>query len=139
MPEVGQRRLSPSSKQPSSSPLTEPVPLDAAIRTTPIHPLLPDVRVPGDPSAVYEFHPVTCAPINFDELRTQLQQLRKEYPTEAAALKAQEQTARELERKMQDAKRKRESIQKEMDKKQKERDTELKVLAKQAKLSGIAS
>lgn len=132
------KTLSPSSKP---SPSAQPVSLNSSIRTTPIHPLLPDVRIPGEPLPAYKYHPVTCTPIDSDEVRSQLEQLRKEYPTEAAALKAQEQTAKELKKKIEDAEEKREKLQREMDKKQKERDTELKVLSKyqQVKASDIPS
>ncbi|KAL3461536.1 hypothetical protein BJX64DRAFT_158966 [Aspergillus heterothallicus] len=129
--------LSPPS-EPSSSPNTTPIPLDSPTRTTPIHELLPEIRLPSD-LPLYRYDPVTCAPIEPEDVRAQLEQLRKEFPTPNAALKAQEQTARELKQKLEDAERKREEVQKTMDKKIKERNTELKVLSKyqDGKTSGL--
>lgn len=121
--------LSPPSES-TPSPSTKPVPLDSTIRTTPIHSLLPDVRVPSEPLPLYKYHPVTCAPIDPEEHRAQLEELRREYPTPEAALKAQEEAAREVKQRMEEAERKREDVQKAMDKKIKERNTELKVLSK---------
>jgi hypothetical protein len=71
-------------------------------------------------------------------VRRQLHLLRKEYPSTAAALKAQEEAAREVRDRMEDAERKRGEVQKALDKKIQERDTELKVLSKyQGKVSEI--
>ncbi|KAL2822510.1 hypothetical protein BJX63DRAFT_427076 [Aspergillus granulosus] len=124
--------------EPSSSPNTTPIPLDSLTRTAPIHELLPDIRLPSD-LPTYRYDPVTCAPIDTEDMQTQLEQLRKEFSTPYAALKAQEQTARELKQKLEDAERKREEVQKTMDKKIKERNTELKVLSKyqDGKASGL--
>lgn len=131
---MDQSLLSPPS-EPTPSPTTKPtVPLDSPIRTTPIHSLLPDVRVPSEPLPLYKYHPVTCAPLDPEEYRAQLDELRQEFPTPEAALKAQEEVAREVKLKMEEAERKREDVQKAMDKKIKERNTELKVLSKYQKV-----
>ncbi|OOF97421.1 hypothetical protein ASPCADRAFT_206251 [Aspergillus carbonarius ITEM 5010] len=131
--------LSPPS-EPTPSPTAKPVPLDSPVRTTPIHELLPEIRVPGEPLPPYKYHPVTCIPIDKEEVRFQIEKLRQEFPSSEAALKAQEQAARELKQKLQDAEKKREDVQKAMDKKIKERNTEMKVLSKfQDKPSGIPS
>ncbi|KAL2848628.1 hypothetical protein BJX68DRAFT_267493 [Aspergillus pseudodeflectus] len=129
--------LSPPS-EPSPSPKTTPIPLDSPTRTTPIHELLPDIRLPSA-LPTYNYNPVTCAPLDTDDVRAQLEELRKEFPTHEAALKAQEQAARELKQKLEDAEKKREEVQKTMDKKIKERNTELKVLSKyqDGKASGL--
>ena len=63
-------------------------------------------------------------------MRSEIDQLRKDFPTPDAALQAQEQAARELRQKLDDAEKKREEVQRAMDKKIKERNTELKVLEK---------
>ncbi|KAL4923100.1 uncharacterized protein BDV17DRAFT_24265 [Aspergillus undulatus] len=125
---MNQLPLSPPS-EPASSPDT-PAPLDSPIRTTPIHDLLPDIRVPSEPLPTYRYHPVTCASIEPDDLRAELEELSKEFSSPDAALKAQEKIARELKQKLDDAEKKREEVQKAMDKKIKERNTELKVLSK---------
>ncbi|KAL2836625.1 hypothetical protein BJY01DRAFT_221814 [Aspergillus pseudoustus] len=134
---MDQPPLSPPS-EPSSSPNSTPIPLDSPTRTTPIHELVSGIRLPSD-LQTYRYDPVTCAPIDPDDVRAQLEQLRREFPTWDAALKAQEQTARELKQKLEDAERKREEVQKTMDKKIKERNTELKVLSKyqDGKASGL--
>ncbi|KAE8383630.1 hypothetical protein BDV26DRAFT_93695 [Aspergillus bertholletiae] len=128
---MNQEPLSPPS-EPTPFPTVNPVPLGSPQRTTPIHPLLPEVRVPGEPFPPHKYHPVTCTQINVDseDIRAQLEQLRQEYTSPDAALKAQEQAAREVKQKMEDAERKREDVQKAMDKKIKERNTEMKVLSK---------
>ena len=116
--------------EPSFPSSMRPVPLEASIRTTPIHPLLPDIRVPGEPLSPHRYHPVTCAPIDIADVRNQLQQLRKEYPSAVAVLKAQEEAAKEVKRRIDEAERKRNEVQKALDKVILDRDTELKVLSK---------
>ncbi|KAE8146419.1 hypothetical protein BDV25DRAFT_143708 [Aspergillus avenaceus] len=135
---MDQAPLSPPS-EPTISPTVIPVPLDSPLRTTPIHPLLPEIRVPGEPLPSHKYDPVNCTPIEYEKARTQLEQLRQEYPSPEEALKAQEQVAREVKQKMGDAERKREDVQKAMDKKIKERNTEMKVLSKyqEVKVSDI--
>ncbi|RDW93594.1 uncharacterized protein DSM5745_00916 [Aspergillus mulundensis] len=131
---MDQLPLSPPSEPVSrSSPdTTAPtIPLDTPLRAIPIHPLLPDIRVP-DSLPPHQYNPITCAALETDNehMRAELEQLRKEFPTPDAALKAQEQAARELKQKLEDAEKKREEVQRAMDKKIKERNTELKVLEK---------
>lgn len=125
--------LSPPS-EPASSPEPPIVPLDSPLRTAPIHDLLPDIRVPSSPLPTHRYNPITCAPIepavSETAVRSDLEALRKEYPTPDAASKAQEQAARELKQNLEDADKKREEVQRAMDKKVKERNTELKVLEK---------
>ncbi|KAJ5690977.1 hypothetical protein N7488_011712 [Penicillium malachiteum] len=106
------------------------VPLDSPIRTTPIHPDLPEIQVPGAPLPVYRYHPITCQPIEEQDIQAELEQLRQEFSTRETALRAQEQAAKEVKRKIEEAEKKREHVQREMDKKNKERDTELKVVSK---------
>ncbi|KAJ5444149.1 uncharacterized protein N7458_008021 [Penicillium daleae] len=118
---------------PLLSPPSEPastVPLGSSIRTTPIHPDLPDVQVPGGPLPVYSYHPITCEPIEDQDLLSELEQLRQEFPSKEAALRAQEQAAKEARRRIEEAEKKKEQVQKAIDKKIKERDTEMKVLSK---------
>ncbi|KAL4941487.1 hypothetical protein BDV06DRAFT_194434 [Aspergillus oleicola] len=126
---MNQPPLSPPS-EPASSPDAAPTALDSSLRTTPIHSLLPEIRVPSEPLPSYRYNPVTCASIEPDDVRAELETLRKEFASPDAALKAQEQVARELKQRLDDAERKREEVQRAMDKKIKERNTELKVLSK---------
>ncbi|RJE19259.1 hypothetical protein PHISCL_08409 [Aspergillus sclerotialis] len=65
-----------------------------------------------------------------DETRSQLEHLRRQYPSPEAALKAQEQAVREVKAKIAAVEKKRAEIQEAIDKKVKERDLELKVLEK---------
>lgn len=125
--------LSPPSEAAST------VPLSSSIRTTPIHADLPEIQVPGEPLPVYCYHPLTCQPIEDQDVSAELEQLRQEFPTRETALKAQEQVAKEVRQKIQEAEKKREHVQREMDKKNKQRDTELKVVSKyhQVKSSDI--
>ncbi|EEQ83755.1 hypothetical protein RJZ56_007054 [Blastomyces dermatitidis] len=128
-------RLPPSPPSEPQSPggqlhSAEPVPLDSAIRTTPIHHLLPDIRVPSDPLPAHRYHPITCTPLDAVEIRAQLQSLRKEYPTSVAAVKGQEEMAKEVKRRMKEAEEKRENLQRLMKRKTEERDTERRVFEK---------
>ena len=106
------------------------MPLDSSIRTTPIHALLPDIRVPSDPLPPYRYHPVTCAPLDAVKIRSELQQLRKEYPTPTAILKAQDEAAKQVKQRMKAAAEKSDYIQKIMKTKTDERDMERRVFSK---------
>lgn len=121
--------LSPPS-EPNSPQSTEPVPLDSPMRTTQIHPALPDIRVPSESLPSHRYHPVTCAPLDVLEVRSQIQELCKEYPTSVAARKAQEAAAMEVKQRLIDAEQKREDIQKTMKRKTEEREMERKVFSK---------
>jgi hypothetical protein len=140
---MNQQPLSPPAEPDQISttnlPSNAPVPLDSPLRTTPIHPSLPDIRVPSSPLKPQQYDPVTCTPIDLeaDPIRSQLAHLRIEYPSPSAALKAQEQVAKEAKRKVEEAEKKREEVQKAMDKKVKERNTEMKVLSKYQKVRGL--
>lgn len=121
------------SKQPISPPSEEQpktIPLDDPIRKTPIHHHLPDLRVPNDPLQPQQYHPLTCLPLDPEEVRAQVGNLRREYPSRAAAMKAQDQAAKEAKEKIERAEKKRAEVQGAMDKKVKERNTEMKVLSK---------
>ncbi|KAK2789045.1 hypothetical protein FQN52_006412 [Onygenales sp. PD_12] len=120
----------PRSPQNQTQNPPDPAPLDSATRTTFIHPLLEDIRVPSGPLPSHRYHPVTCAPLNAAEIRTQLQSLRKEYSTSVAALRGQEEMAKEVKRRMKEAEEKRDHIQKLMKRKTEERDTERRVFEK---------
>ncbi|KAL4896642.1 hypothetical protein BDV59DRAFT_198999 [Aspergillus ambiguus] len=130
---MDQTPLSPPS-EPASSPIARPVALDSPLRTTPIHALLPEVRVPREPLPSYKYDPVTCAPLEGDEVRAQVEELRREFTSPEEVAKAQEQAAREVKQKIEDAERKREEVQKAIDKKIKERNMEMKVLSKYQKV-----
>lgn len=117
------------------------VPLDSPIRTTAIHPDLPEIQLPGGPLPIYQYNPVTCEPIDEENVRAEIEQLRQEFPTKETALRAQELAAKEARRKIEEAEKKQEQVQKAIDKKIKERDTEMKVLSKyqEVKASEIPS
>lgn len=132
------------------------IPLNHPLRTTPIHPLLPEIRVPAGQSQhqyqeqdqdqtqtklqSHHYNPITCTPIPLDnnnndddttkEYQSQLATLRTDHPTPDTALRAQEAATKEAKRRFEELVRKREEVQKAIDKKVKERDTEMKVLSK---------
>ncbi|KAJ5468435.1 hypothetical protein N7475_006187 [Penicillium sp. IBT 31633x] len=126
---------------PSPSATASAVPLDSSTRATPIHPEIAEIKVPEGPLPSYCYHPVTCLPIDPQDYQTELRRLEEEYKSREAALRAQEQTAKEVKEKIASAQQKREEIQKSMDKKVKERDTEMKVVSKfqETKVSDIPS
>lgn len=117
------------------------VPLNSSIRTTAIHPDLPEVQVPGEPLPVYRYNPITCQSIDEQDVHAELERLRQEFPSKETALRAQEQAAKEARRRIEEAEKKKEQVQKAIDKKIKERDTEMKVLSKyqEVKASDIPS
>lgn len=132
-------QLPPSPPPDSGSPPQErqvaadPVPLSSDVRTTPIHELLPDIRVPSEPHPPHQYHPVTCEPLDAVEIRSELQQLRKECSTSVAALKAREEASKEVKRRIKENEVKADQLQKLIRRKTEERDTERKVFAKMKK------
>jgi multidrug resistance efflux pump len=97
---------------------------------------LPDIRVPSDPHPPHHYHPVTCVPLDHVEIRAELQQLRKECSTSVAALKAREEAAKEVKRRIEEAEAKADHLHKLMKRKTEERDTERRVFAKMKKEKG---
>ncbi|KAJ5185231.1 hypothetical protein N7491_006898 [Penicillium cf. griseofulvum] len=128
----------PASSIPASATA---VPLDSPTRIIPIHPDLAEIKVPDGPLPSYRYHPVTCQPMKPQDYQTELRQLEEQYKSREAALRAQEQIAKEVKEKIETAKKKRDEVQKSMDKKVKERDTEMKVVSKfqETKASDIPS
>ncbi|KAJ5774376.1 hypothetical protein N7457_009272 [Penicillium paradoxum] len=126
----------PSPPAPASA-----IPLDSTTRTTPIHAELAEIKVPDGPLPSYRYHPVTCQPIEPQDYQSELKELEEEYKSPEAALRAQEQIAKEVQEKIASAQRKREEVQKSIDKKVKERDTEMKVVSKfqETKVADIPS
>ena len=120
----------PGSPPRERQPIANPVPLDDPSRLTPIHELLPSIRIPSGRHPPHHYHPVTCAPLDAVEIGGELQQLRKEYSTSIAASKAREEAAKEVKRRIEEAEAKADQIQKLMKRKTEERDTERKVFAK---------
>ena len=140
------------------------VSLDSATRTTAIHPLLPDIRVPGqtpqDPSPeenkndgddnddghndtvlkTHHYHPLSCEPIDTsnlpEEQEQELESLRSTY-TPSAAQKAQDQAAHDARARIEWINRRRDEVQRAIDKKVKERNTEMKVLEKYQGDAGV--
>ena len=128
------RLPSPPSEEENLRPQSrdfDPVPLDSPIRTTPIHPQLPEILVPENntiPSTHY--HPVTCEPLNIEEIQPQLQHLRKEHPSITAMRKAREDAVKEIRQKLEVKGKKRDEVQKKLDTKAKEWDMEYRVISK---------
>jgi predicted small metal-binding protein len=128
------RLPSPPSEEENARPRSraiDPVPLNSSIRTTPIHPQLPEIRVPQNntiPSTHY--HPVTCEPLNIEEIQPQLQHLRKEHPSITAMRKVQEDAVKEIKQKLKEKDKKRDEVQKKLDTKAKEWDMEYRVISK---------
>lgn len=171
--EIEQTKYMISRMTSTNQPPANIIPLDSPLRITPIHPLLPDIRVPGRPAETetqsneprkdqpdnetekplqsHNYNPLTCTPFSFPNIpqnqpstgttqhEKDLADLREEYPIPEAALRAQEATAREAKRRIEETIKKREEVQRAMDKKVKERDTEMKVLEKYQEVNVKAS
>lgn len=142
-------------QDPSSSPstttrkaLTQPtvVSLDSATRQVPIHPDLPSIKVPADNPNLkpYQYHPVTCEPLTFDDLThykpssgstsssnpaigPTLQQLQKQYPTPEAVERALTEAVREVKTRLEEGEEKRKEVDREMEKLEKQREMERKL------------
>ena len=117
------------------SVLTKVVPLDESlIRQVAIHPNLPEVKVPGGNLKPCLYHPVSCEPFSSEDLHQyKLPQLRKQYPTPAAALKAQEEAIEELKDMLEKTEKKRREISQLMEEMEKTRGIERKIYLKQGK------
>ena len=139
-----------SPSAPAAQPPSGPVPLDSPLRTTPIHPSLPSVKVPeaahlGAPNT----NPVTLQPFTeaelakhgYEKLRAQI--LSSANPNVTGALSDKEkeeisrmrdETAAALKHKMEEKDAKIRDIDREMEEKEKIREVERKVFRK--KLAG---
>ena len=127
------------------------VPLDSAQRVEPIHPAVPEVKMPfdipnsadsvaSDPqtksqgvihSAASMLNPVTLSPFTVEELRSHhVETLLHQYTSAEAANKARDDTAKELRKLLDENERKRKDIEREMEEKEKTREIERKVYAR---------
>jgi len=126
-----------ASKTAATSSLDEPVPLDSPLRTTPIHPSIPSIRVPADASTS-NLNPITLQPFTGAELeRYGFEKLRRELGggerpgDESEALqKAKDDAVRQLKARMEERDAKSKEIEREMDEKEKIREVERKVYRK---------
>lgn len=128
------------------------VPLDSVQRTQPIHPLLPEIKlftkyvvpnhdtvadnndVTGLPTQAFHpvtLNPLTLQPFTIEDLHSHnLESLLRQFPTQEAAKKALDDTAKELRKLIDDNDRKTKEIEREMDEKEKTRQIERRVYAK---------
>lgn len=128
------------------------VPLDSTRRTQPIHPSIPEVKLPSnrivdapatsagdgngagssqqDPNPT-TLNPITLQPFTVDELRLHnIESLLRQYSTPEAAKKALDDTATELRKLIDENDRKSKEIEREMEEKEKTREIERRVYAK---------
>ncbi|KAI1628555.1 hypothetical protein EDD37DRAFT_603480 [Exophiala viscosa] len=107
------------------------IPLDSSLRTTPIHPSLPGIKVSGgaspntNPLTLQPFTEAELAQHGYTQLRTQFTPADKE---ELARLRAE--TAALLKQRLDKRESKMRDIQREMDEKEKIREVERKVFRK---------
>ncbi|KAK5096731.1 hypothetical protein LTR70_002900 [Exophiala xenobiotica] len=128
-------------------------PLDSDIRVQPLHPSVPEVKLPrkveneltsadaadrkqeeqkglGSPSAT-TLNPVTLQPFTLEELRSyNIDGLLRQYSTPDSARKAQDETAKELRKLLDENEVKTKEIDREMEEKEKTREIERKVYAR---------
>ncbi|KAL6245431.1 hypothetical protein RBB50_007430 [Rhinocladiella similis] len=133
----------PASAPPSGNE-HDPVPLDSPLRTTPIHPSVPSVKVPAN--AVWNMNPITLQPFTEEELvkygyekvRAEVHSARGTDAKGKAGAKAKEQevarlreeTANMLKQKLEERENKLREITREMEEKEKIREVERKVFRK---------
>lgn len=129
MMDVDASPASPSRPQNLLAPSNHEVPLNDPLRTTPIHPNLPDIKLPSSPHKIYQYHPVSCEPLTSHDLHAQkLQQLRKQYPTAEEARKAQEEAATDVKKRMEETEQKRREIDAELEKLERTHKLEMRVI-----------
>ncbi|KIW16349.1 hypothetical protein PV08_06400 [Exophiala spinifera] len=129
---------------PANSAEHGPVPLDSPLRTTPIHPAVPAVKVPAD--AAWNLNPITLQPFTDEELtkygyekvRAEVNSARGVDAKGKAGVKAKqeevarlrEETANMLRQKLEERETKLREITREMEEKEKIREVERKVFRK---------
>lgn len=110
------------------------IPLDSKSRVRPIHPDIPDIKVPDGDLPSCRYHPVTCEPFTDDDLQHhKIQALQHQYSTPEAALNAQQEAVMELKQRLEESERKIREIDREMKMKEEMRQVERKVYQKQGK------
>ena len=121
-------------KSPSSTSTAKVVALDSPLRQVPIHSDLPGIRVPAGDTKPQQYHPVTCELLSAEDFQQhKLRQLRKQFPTPEAALKAQADTIREVKERMSEREEIAKDIDRQMAEMEKLRGVERKVYMKQGK------
>jgi predicted ribosome quality control (RQC) complex YloA/Tae2 family protein len=116
------------------------LPLESALRQREIHPDLPQVKVPAGDLKTCQYHPATGDPFTADDLRHPLlREMLDKYSTPEAALKAQQDAAREVRQRIEESEQKIREIDKDMEEKEKMREIERKIFEKQGKARGGAS
>ena len=115
------------------------LPLESALRQRPIHPDLPQVRVPTGNLKTCQYHPITGEPFTADDLQHPLlREMLDKYSTAEAALKAQQDAVRDVIRRMEESEQRSREIDKDMEQKEKTREIERKIFQKQGKVRGGA-
>jgi hypothetical protein len=110
------------------------VALDSAVRQVPIHPDLPDVRVPSGNLKPHQYHPVSCEPLSPEDLQHhKLLQLQKQYISPDAVTRAQAEAIQEVKDRMAEAAKKTREINQQMEEMEKTREIERKIYMKQGK------
>ena len=125
---------SPSTTTRKALAMPTVIPLDSVSRQTPIHPALPEIKLPNGDYKPYQYHPVTCELLASEDLvHHKLQQLQKQYPTSEAALQAQQEAIKEVKQRLRESEQKTREIDRDMEVKEKMREVERKVYQKQGK------
>lgn len=140
MAQDGPKPLSPGSVK--SKPLLanhDTIPLESSLRTDPIHPSLPDIKISNGISAnddtapvpATTLNPLTLKPLTVEELtHYNFETLHAQYSTPEAARKAREDAAAELRSRMLENERRSKEVEREMEEKEKTREIERKVYMK---------
>lgn len=145
---------SPSTATRRAMSMSTEIPLNSPSRTRPIHPLLPDIKVPAsispplssglksdtaDQIPAFHYHPITCEPFTAEDLAYhKFQALQQQYSTPEAAEQALQESIKEVKERIEENQKKRREIEKEIEMKEKTRELERKLYMnmKQSKSGG---
>lgn len=113
------------------------IPLDSPSRTSPIHPLLPTIKIRDSSlsssrsGALSAENPLTLTPWTPDDLKHHnYAHLRAQYPSPNAAAAAREEAVLELKNRLEESERRTRELEREMEEKEKTREIERKVWMK---------
>ena len=142
--------ISPSTATRRALHMSTEISLSSPSRTRPIHPLLPEIKVPSgtlitanttspplskpEPIPTSHYHPSSCEPLTAEELaHHKFHNLHSQYASDPQGARvALEGAVAEARLRIDESERRRKDIEREMEEKEKTRDFERRIFMKQA-------
>lgn len=122
-----------SASESASKPKME-FPFDHEHRQRPVHPDLPEFKVPSGDMPTYSYNPITCEPWTEEELKAaDLRPLQDKYADPATTTRAIEETVQDLKAHLAANEHARREIDREMQEAEKTRAVERKIYMQQGK------